>query len=314
MSDTIYIPPPNIYFRLANYLSLHVLYSRTDAQPEVGHTPLGDKPIANQYFSLVPGTGSHDGQYAIKSRETGKVLFSRTKEEPKVGHIDGDGKYNDNWFKLDPGQGKQTQMFRFICPATNTVIFSRTHAKPQVGNLEPITTKYDDHYFSFLFEDLEVVRVDYDLKQGKILSAAPQVVGTQSLTNNTNSSQEISFSLLASSNHTHSWETTGGFPVSVGLGISSGVPYYVADSGFVSSPAFDWTFGEATTYTHTWKDTIQGKAGPKETIRAVSAVTRGLLEVPYVIVFRSQSGVEVESKGVWRGVSTWDLRHTIYRG
>ena len=48
--------------------------------------------------------------------------------------------------------------FRLLCPATNTAVFSRTHAKPEVSNITPMSSIYNDQYFSFLFEDTEVVR------------------------------------------------------------------------------------------------------------------------------------------------------------
>lgn len=53
-------------------------------------------------------------------------------------------------------------------------------------------------------------------------------------------------------------------------------------------------------------------ASPYTKVRAVSTVNKGVLEVPYTMYLSSKStGATTESKGIWRGVSTWDLRHTI---
>lgn len=71
-----------------------MIFSRTHLQPEVGvwePDPVQD----DHWFTLITGTGDKDGLYALKSVYTGKVLFSRKDEEPTVGHIDGDGLYDD---------------------------------------------------------------------------------------------------------------------------------------------------------------------------------------------------------------------------
>ena len=74
----------------------------------------------------------------------------------------------------------------------------------------------------------------------------------------------------------------------------------------------DWKWGNANSFTKSWTANFPTKAGPWETIRAVSTVTRGRLEVPYTIVLRSKAnGVEVKTKGMWRGVSSCDFRHTV---
>ena len=100
MSDSkMYIPPQGIYFRLLGYTSQRVLFSRTHAEPQVFHYPVGDE-YNDQFFTLVPGTGARKGLYLIKSKHTNKVLFSRTHSDPHVGHIDGNGDFNDKYVIL----------------------------------------------------------------------------------------------------------------------------------------------------------------------------------------------------------------------
>ena len=74
----------------------------------------------------------------------------------------------------------------------------------------------------------------------------------------------------------------------------------------------EWKFGEANEFAQTWKATFPAKAAPGETVRGISTITRGRLDVPYTITLRSKSNkVEVQTRGTWSGVSTWDLRHAI---
>lgn len=95
--------------------------------------------------------------------------------------------------------------------------------------------------------------------------------------------------------------------------MAGGVPF-VAEAEFSidTSLSNQWTWGEQNSFTKSYTMTFPVKAGPHETVRAVSTVNKGDIEVPFTIHFVSKStGVKTETKGIWRGVSTWDLRHTI---
>ena len=73
-----------------------------------------------------------------------------------------------------------------------------------------------------------------------------------------------------------------------------------------------WIWGKTTEYTIKYATTITVKAEPHQSIRATSTVNQGTLEVPFTIYLKSKrSGVQVQAKGVWRGVSSWGLRHII---
>ena len=48
----------------------------------------------DQWFTVLHNDGDRPGRYAIKGRTSGRVLFSRS-ESPRVGHIEGDGLYED---------------------------------------------------------------------------------------------------------------------------------------------------------------------------------------------------------------------------
>ncbi|KAI0315459.1 hemolytic lectin [Amylostereum chailletii] len=309
----IYIPPNGLYFRLLGYASQRVLFSRSHAEPQVWHHPV-DSEYEDQYFTLIHGTGSRKGLYAIKSKRTGKVLFSRTLQDPNVWHVDGDGKYNDNWFELEPGKGQYAKTFRLLCPATNTVIFSRVGVDPEVYNYPgPPNSIYADQHFSFRFEDMQIDKIEYDLKVGRIISSTPEILANQTLTNGSDREQEMKFELNRSETHTSTFEYGIGFTISVGATAKGGVPFIAeGELRIDTSVTNEWKFGEANSFTKTYTASFPVKAGPHETVRAVSTVNRGELEVPYTIHLRSKStGFKVETKGKWHGVSTWDLRHTI---
>ncbi|KAK0431821.1 hemolytic lectin LSLb [Armillaria borealis] len=294
----MYIPPQGLYFRLTGQESQHVLYSRRGPSPQLWHYKGGE--YEDQLFTLIHGTGSRAGLYAIKGKHSGKVLYSRTSPEPCVGHVDGDGMYNDkyavssrvlslmadplppSWFDLEVGIGPHAKHFRIVCPATGEVLFSRTTADPKFGN---------DTRGSMGFEDMVVKRVEYDVARGKILRVTPHVLANQTLKNNSDDEQEMSFHFSENVTHTSTFQYTTGFTITVGTEFSAGVPLVAEGKISVSCISEQRMFPV--------------KAGAHKTVRGVSSVQQGTLEVPYTIHLVSKSGgVWVETKGIWRGVST----------
>ena len=73
-----------------------------------------------------------------------------------------------------------------------------------------------------------------------------------------------------------------------------------------------WTWGKTTKYRNDYTATFVVRVSPYTSVRIKSVVNQGVLNVPYTMDLSSKSiGVKVETKGTWRGVSSWDLRHTI---
>ena len=84
----------------------------------------------------------------------------------------------------------------------------------------------------------------------------------------------------------------------------AGIPI-VAETEFSidTSLSNQWTWGEQNSFSKTYTANFPVKAGPHETVRAVSTVNKGEIEVPYTIILSSKStGTKTETKGTWRGV------------
>ena len=94
MSSTFFIPPQGLRFRLVGYTSQCAVFSRNTIEPYVWQHSVTYGEYGDQWFTLLHDTAGHPGRYAIKGQVSGKVLFSRN-AEPKVGHIGGDGQYED---------------------------------------------------------------------------------------------------------------------------------------------------------------------------------------------------------------------------
>ena len=184
--------------------------------------------------------------------------------------------------------------------------------EPQVGNIRAGEV-FDDQYFSFLFEDTKIDRVVYHIDEGKILSSTPIAIATQTLHNQSDNQQAMEFSLNETETHTSSFDYTLGFTITVGVSGKAGIPF-VAEGGVkvdvANSNTFKW--GSTTTTSKTYSAKLPVTAPARSTVRAVSSITRSTLNVPITVYLKSESsGFEVQTQGVYTGVTTWDLRHTV---
>lgn len=77
--------------------------------------------------------------------------------------------------KQEPGTGDRQNWFRLMNPYSNTVVVS----VDGVTNAKADAATDDSQYWSFEFEDMEFVGLDYDINQQEVLSSTPAVVGKQ---------------------------------------------------------------------------------------------------------------------------------------
>ncbi|KAJ7098520.1 hemolytic lectin [Mycena belliarum] len=310
MAD-LYIPSEGLFFRLLGYKSNCCIYSRNKNEPRVGHYSMANGIFADQWFSVITGTGSHAGLHAIKGRESGYVLYSRAKNDPKVNHVAGDGQYDDNWFRFEPGTGTFSGYFRLLTPSANMVLYSRAENDPKFGNYRATST-FPDHYFSFIFEDMTVTKVAYDFDQARLASSQPLVIASQTIDNNTDVSQQTTVDISVTETHTSTFEHTWGFTITVGTTFSAGIPFVTGGEVSLSvSTEKTFTWGSSNEISRLWSGTFIATAPPHKTVKAVSTVTKGTITVPYTITLASKSGATATAKGIWNGVSTWDLRNTV---
>ncbi|KAF7368218.1 Hemolytic lectin LSLb [Mycena venus] len=308
----LYIPSEGIYFRLLGYSSNCCIYSRNENEPYVSHYDVSNGAFAGQWFSVLAGTGTHAGLYAIKGKGSGKVLYSRANNDPKVSYIAGDGQYEDKfWFRFDEGTGTYKGHFRLITPSENMALYSRASNDPTFHNYSA-SSVYSDHYFSFLFEDMTVKKVEYDTDKAQITSSQQLVIFNEEYANGGSIDMQTSISVSETKTHTSTFDYTLGFTITVGATFSAKLPY-VANGKVTTSVAnqhqFKW--GSTDSITHHWSATFNATIPPHKTIKAVSTVTQGTLTVPYTITLSSKSGITTTTKGTWSGTSTWDLKNTV---
>lgn len=105
-------------------------------------------------------------------------------------------------------------MFRLITPSQSYAIYSRTTADPYFWN-HPAGGVYNDQYFSFVYEDCQIDGMEFDFANGKVISSEPRVLANQALTNDTSTTQEMTFQLTQIEEHNSMFEFHSGFPIAI---------------------------------------------------------------------------------------------------
>ena len=88
-----------------------------------------------------------------------------------------------SWFKLFPGDGQYSKWFRLYPVYEDMVIISRTDESPNVYNVRSTHQTNANEYFMYLWEDMKVTKVDYDLDSARVLTSKPVTIGEQTLDN-----------------------------------------------------------------------------------------------------------------------------------
>jgi len=94
-------------------------------------------------------------------------------------------------------------------------LYSRSSPDPTFSN-HPSTDFCADQLFYFIWEDVIVEKVEFDLAAGKILSSTTITLAEQVLTNNSDKEHDLSFSINKSVTRLSTFEYGSGFTVTPG--------------------------------------------------------------------------------------------------
>ena len=98
-------------------------------------------------------------------------------------------------------------------------LISRSTTEPTFNN-HPDGEFFRDQLFGFVWEDMRVDNVEFNLGAGVIGASTPIVLAEQVLTNNSVTEQEMSFSVNQGVTNSSTFERSHGFTVTVGLEFS----------------------------------------------------------------------------------------------
>ncbi|KUI56236.1 Natterin-4 [Cytospora mali] len=319
MSEQLYIPPKDMPVRLVGFHSQCALYQLGEDEVDVGHAPAFEQSASADhdvmFWYIVPATGKYQGYYLIKSKWSGRVLFSRTHKSPPVGSIAGDGQYDDNYFKLEPGRGEYDGYFRLRNYHSDTVLYSRRVPKrEQIGNVPASQhSRTGDQYFRFLYRDMEVVNIEFHRERGKVIDVGDEILGSKTQSNNSDLEQTLAIKFTRTEKTQHSFVFKAGLGLKMGAKFSSGVPSIV--DGQVStefSASLEFTFG--TTLEDTRQTEVSAPVRTPARHRAVvkTVARRSKMEVPYTMTLKAKGfNATATSTGVFTSACVWDIHDTI---
>ena len=128
-----------------------------------------------------------------------------------------------SWFEFESGSGQYAKHFRLITPSESSALRTPTPYigmdLPWLGNTSSSTFN-PNQLFGFVWEDMKVDRVEFNLDSGRIISSTPIVLAEQALTNKSDTEQEMSFSVNKSVTNSSTFEYSTGFTVTVGMEFS----------------------------------------------------------------------------------------------
>jgi hypothetical protein len=304
-----YIPPKEISFRILGFQSNCVLFSRGSQDPTFWHYPDGQGVYDDQWWNMIPGEGAHAGLYLLKSKYTGKVIYSRSSQDPRVGHVDGDGKYGDNWFYLELGEGRYVNHFRIRNHASDTVLVSRRSTDPEVINYPGNAEHYADQYFSFLYERTVFDRIEYHMDQAKFDSSTLETMGKETNRNPTSTDQNIDFTFSKSDTVSFGWDFSAAVTIDFGGGIQVGIPE-VASGDVKSDLSTTLTVSSLTTISHdtTFSATGYVAASAHTKVTATGTMTKSSISVPFTLYAKiAASGRTIPISGTYHGARYWEF-------
>lgn len=328
MSD-FFIPPPGLAFRLLGRRSNRVLVANpndTLTDYELGDIygdqwfTLENAPPIERYMTegyMYPDRWATlekpppIKQFFIKSTSPanhGKVIFCRAAAD-EVGIYRKD--YDDQHFVLESGCGDFLGNFRLYAPSARRVITAQ--AKPNtVLNAPANDEKYDDQYFSFLFEDTEIVRVEYDIANARPIGTMPITYPVE-LTNRGNGTAKLVANMSRTVSETSSFEFHQGFTISVGASFKAGIPC-IAEGEIKTevSTSTDFTWGKASTTEMQVGSSVEIEVPPRSSQQVVASYKRSTVNLTATIYSKSKStGVEVITKTQYKGTPVWGYNYTV---
>lgn len=297
-----FLPPQGVLFKLENCDSKLWIYANEDGR--FGAYRGGT--YADQYWRIVEGHGDYDGYFKLENSASGRWIYSNP--DGRFNAYRG-GTYADQYWRTVPGDAGPEGCFKLENLASRKWIYAN-----QDGRFNAYRGgDYSDQYWRFVFEETEVLSVEFDADRGVIKNIRPEVLAFETLDNDSSVQQTMEFVVAATEEHSSHFEHEHGFSIGVGASFKAGIPFVGEGEVQVSATTeHTWTFGTTETIGKTYEARFPVNAPPYSRVVAKGIVQRGELEVPYRVVSRGKkSGVEVHSGGTWSGVTTWDLQFEV---
>lgn len=162
--------------------------------------------------------------------------------------------------------------------------------------------------FQVLVKADKIDRVEFHCDRGKLVATSPKVLATQEISNKSSQPQSMEFSYSETVSNTSTFTHQWGLTISSEKKFSAELPT-VAKGEITNkvSGSVSLTWGKSEKI----EKTVSGKhpvvAGPFTKVICEVVANEAEMDVPYTIYFKSGK----KSGGMWKGVSTWDVKTSL---
>lgn len=167
---------------------------------------------------------------------------------------------------------------------------------------------------------IKVLNVNFDLVRQQLREKVPQNIVTEIFTNKGSILREDNLDISESITETTTFSHTHGFEVKVGteiewdagvqvplLGKMGGTFNFSTEFGYAHSR----TSGQDRSETKEYKRSLKVQVPPFTKVTATAVLWKQEMEIPYTLDMQLCDGEVVQSSGLWKGVSAFNLEHTV---
>ena len=316
----LYIPPQGVFFRLKTCPRNTTLFLGSDGsltnEPTEAiwveiHNPEGfgpggavvnrARPANTWLWEIIPSDNSKPrdatNTYTIRNKRTNTFLSLGPEWSAQM-------TANPSMITIDSPTNQHFRLRR-----DNLVLFSRDREDPRVGTFPADSTHHADQQFEFDYQNLKFDRLVYHVEEATIQDASPFVFIDQDVTNDSGGEQKgAPFSCNQTLTHTSTFEYTMGITIEAEFEFEAGMPVVNRESKISISNSHTWKWGTENTTTTEHKLEFPLVVVPFTKMAYHAEVTQGTLHVPFTAYHKTDTDVEVETRGIYKGASAWKLR------
>ena len=312
----LYIPPQGVFFRLKTCPGNTTLFLGSDGSLTNdpiesalpidmffydGFGPLDIKrhPADTWLWEIIPSDNS-------KPRDATITYKIRNKRTNTFLSLDSAAKMTADPSMITIEPSKKDHRFRLR--HKNFVLYSRDDEAPRIGAVPADSAQHHNQQFEFDYQNLKFSRLVYHVKEATIQDSASLILIDQAMKNDSETEQKgIPFSCVRSLEHTSTFEYTRGITVDASFEFKAGLPVVNGESTISISNNRDWKWGTENTTTTEHKLEFPVVVAAFTNMAYHAEVIQGTLHIPFTAYHMTDSGVEVETMGIYKGASSWKL-------
>lgn len=288
--------------RLLGWETQKILY--TENGYNLFHRDKSEAGKNDEWWYIQPN--GDNTTYLIKHDATGNFLAF----DPDYSWVQRNADSRCN-FKFQQGIGGRIRYFRITNPGNNGVLFSRSRS-PQVSTWRANENPYDDQYFSFIFEDMEVKRIEYKFQGGILGAAQPESIATGRSSNTTNQQQTNTVTLRKTIEEESNFTSELAFMVTAGVEFTAGVPEVASSKismSFSTSTRFQW--GKSRKTITEWSNSVPITMDPNSSYKVTATASVSTMDVPFIAYLQSPTTFfETTIEGIYKGVVHYNFDTT----